>query len=271
MNTKLMLLLAFIAVSFTLKAQKLPNVQEKSVYAPTDIKIDGKPFEWGTFQAYNKATDLFYTMANDDENFYLAIQAKYDAVIDRIFGAGITLSIQQSTNKNDKNKATITYPAFDTPNPPKIPFQMGRGRPTPGVAIDTSAKARDSIMNRHNHYLLQLFKWINVKGIKGMDTLISIYNEDSIRVAGLLDNNAAYTLEMAIPLKYLNLSAADNGSKFIYHLQVNGINEVNGGFGNMGTTSPEQLEHLLQVPEVARAIALRSAPTDFWGEYKLAK
>ena len=56
-------------------AQKLPNVQQASLRAPENVKVDGKPTEWGDkLQAYNKATDVFYTIANDYNNLYLIIQ-----------------------------------------------------------------------------------------------------------------------------------------------------------------------------------------------------
>lgn len=258
-------LLALITVSLTIRAQKLPKVQQGGMRAPANIKIDGKPAEWGNFRAYNNATQVFYTMANDDEKVYLALQAENPDVIDQIVAAGVVLSIQQTANKNDKNKISITYPAFDNPNTPILTFNLG-ARPV-GVVIDTTVKARDSLMTRHNHLLSQKLKWIGVKDVKGVDTLISVYNGDGIQATGLFNNKKVFTLEMAIPLKYLNLSIT-NEAKYTYHLQINGINNVDGGLGIVAV-NPEQLQIILA--SIAPIIGRRTATTDFWGEYILAK
>jgi len=267
----------FCLYAFSAQAQKLPKVQKNSVYAPADIKTDGKPMEWGKFQAYNRATQVYYTMANDDANLYLAMQAKYSDVINRIMGGGVVLSIQQSTDKDDKNKISITYPIYDTPNTPGLTFNLGHHsvrliNAETGVVtqttIDTSAKEINITMNMRNHLISQRLKWIGVKGVKGIDTLISIYNGDGIKAVSLIDKNEVYTLEMAVPLKYLNLSG-DNRSKFTYHLQINGIRGINGGFGNI-VGSPEVVQKIMQQPAFIEGVSRRTAITDFWGEYKLA-
>jgi len=63
--------LLLTAISIGVYAQKLPNVQLGSVQAPADIKIDGKTTEWhDQFQAYNRATDIYYTLSNNDNHLY---------------------------------------------------------------------------------------------------------------------------------------------------------------------------------------------------------
>jgi hypothetical protein len=53
-------------------AQKLPAIQQSSLRAPAGIKIDGKATDWGAqFQAYNTATELYCTIANDAKRLYL--------------------------------------------------------------------------------------------------------------------------------------------------------------------------------------------------------
>lgn len=51
--------LLFLLYGFSVGAQKLPNLQQSSMRAPANIKIDGKPIEWGQYQAYNRATEIF--------------------------------------------------------------------------------------------------------------------------------------------------------------------------------------------------------------------
>src|ERR1700744_3913120 len=101
------------------QAQKLPNVQQKSMRAPETVKVDGKATEWDdSFQAFNHATDIYYTMANDDKNLYLVVQATDKQVINKIIGGGVALTIQKSGKKNDKDGITITYPVFDPKDRP---------------------------------------------------------------------------------------------------------------------------------------------------------
>src|SRR5476649_2228117 len=109
---KLLILLLLIA-AYAASAQSLPGVQKVSIRAPTDIKIDGKCTEWSDkFQAYNKATDIYYTLSNDDENLYLTVQAKYHDVSDKILRGGVTLIINHSLSKKDNEHVAITYPVY---------------------------------------------------------------------------------------------------------------------------------------------------------------
>ena len=62
--------------------QRLPNKQEEGFTAPQNVKIDGKATEWqNQFKAYNTATGIYYTVANDSTNLYLVIQATEPLVI----------------------------------------------------------------------------------------------------------------------------------------------------------------------------------------------
>ena len=74
-QTKLSLLIMLSLTTLAAHPQKLPNLQTTSLRAPASIKIDGKTTEWNNrFQAYNKATEVSYTIANDKDKLYLVIQ-----------------------------------------------------------------------------------------------------------------------------------------------------------------------------------------------------
>lgn len=110
---------AIILTAFTLLfaanviGQKLPNKQQVSFRAPSKLKIDGIATEWGNkLQAYNKSTQIFYAISNDDKNVYLIVQAKYEEIISKIIRGGITLVINHSVNKKDPQPVTITYPVL---------------------------------------------------------------------------------------------------------------------------------------------------------------
>jgi len=259
--TLIFLLFAAVVAS----AQKLPNNQEASVWAPANIKIDGKANEWDNqFQAYNKAMDVSYTIANDNDNLYLAIQATDRNVINTIAGYGFTFVIQKRKKKDEKDKITIAYPVYNEKN------KIGNILPTnsqKGVVLDTSA----GIAEAYNKLLEHKFKTIIVTGVAGLDTL-SVYNENGIKAVGLFDKYRIYTLEIAMPLKYMGIST-NNNSKFAYHMIVNGYKAPEHyTMALPKDATPEMKEGMQQaVEDLNLRIAKRNPSTDFWGEYTLAK
>src|SRR5476651_2443429 len=97
MLKRLIFLLGLTLVVIVAHAQKLPGIQTTSLWAPVSIKIDGKPSEWGNeYQALNKATGVFYTIANDNENIYLIVHAKQKRVIQKIIDVGITFIVNSN-------------------------------------------------------------------------------------------------------------------------------------------------------------------------------
>lgn len=248
-------------------AQKLPAKQTKSVRSPNDIKIDGRATEWNDkFKAYNSATDLFYTMSNNDQYLYLVMQAKDPDVINKIFSGGITLTIQGSGKKTEKDGISITYPIASQKG--GILFNLISRK---GSVPDASAKAADSVMRHNNNTIQSQCKFIKVGGIKGVDTLISVYNQDGISSAGLFDDKKIYTLEMGIPLKYLELSTTE---MFSYHIRLNGKTLAVSDHvivQNPDHTPATGMAAVSIMAAFSKAENSMFAPTDFWGEYTLAK
>jgi len=265
MKIKIRVLIPLCLCTATLFAQKLPKIQEASLRIPDNVKIDGKSTEWDNkFQAYNNSTDIFYTIANDDEKLYLIIQATDPIIIRKIIAGGITLTINSTGDKKDKGVA-ITYPIFEKKNWPIINW---KNKPKVTNKTTDNGKLLDSFMYAGNKQLADKSKEIKVFGIKGLDTLISVYNEDGIRAASLFDHQIAYTYELAVPLKYLALSG-DDQNKFSYNIRVNGsesiegatVKHIEGGTlvtGGNGSISAVDAQYMLD-------------PTDFTGSYILAK
>lgn len=262
---------------FPVNAQKLPNKQETSIYAPAIIKIDGKATEWNNkFEAYNNATDIFYTICNDNNNLYLTVQATDDYIINKLYGSGITFTIDLSGKKDKKQAIVITYPVWDKDNK----FHANTAaKPTIKPDSPQTVRKADSFMNVVNRQMNDRSKLIRVNGVKGIDTLISVYNEDGIKAAAAFDNKMIYTLEIAIALKYLNLDT-NNPAKFAYNLK---IDPLKGSFDNVTRTQEMRNGHLVTVTHsLGRRLTagnpvdddllknIRSA-TDFSGEYTLAK
>jgi hypothetical protein len=82
--------------------------------APDKLKIDGKATEWNNqFKAYNHATDVYYTLANNDKYLYLTLQATNYTIVNKILGGGVKLTINTSGKTNFKDAVSITYPMID--------------------------------------------------------------------------------------------------------------------------------------------------------------
>lgn len=189
---------------------------------------------------------------------------------------------------------SITYPLFDKKNRPYVHSSqvfgnsiltvsggdvtiMSRNSPEGGATAriaDPKEFQGDSIMNIYNKRLADYSKYIAVNGIKNIDSLISVYNTDGIKVAQLFDNKITYTYELAIDLKLLGL-ATNNGAKFAYHITINGSSLFTLPDA---VFTPSQSEGAVKsvAPEGGgneRAVSMmgQQAATNFWGEYTLVK
>lgn len=249
--------------AFAASAQKLPNKQETPVFAPANVKIDGKTTEWGDkFQAYNKATELFYTIANDNENLYLTVQATESLIARKIIAGGLTLTLSSSDKTQKAEKATITYPVFNGKNPPNIDLKKNTD--------DLFQLEYDVYIYELNEQFVKKSKEIKLSGISAInDTLISVYNDHKIKAMGAFNDKKHYTYELALPLKYIK-PLINNLSTINYNITLNGSTYLEGARieyieGGIRITSPGT-----SAPSVADMKAA-SSPTDFSGEYILAK
>lgn len=107
MKTLLIILLAVLSVG-VIYAQKLPNIQEASIRAPANIKIDGNLNEWNNqLQAYNKVDGLYYTVSNDDINLYLTLIAPYKFAAEKIVRGGVMFSVSKIGDKKRKDDPSV--------------------------------------------------------------------------------------------------------------------------------------------------------------------
>lgn len=289
----------FVA-SLNLQAQKVTNIQETAVWAPESIKVDGKLNEWNdSFQSMNKATQLYYTISNDDKNLYLVFKSANLNAGNKIVAGGLNLTINAAGKKNDKDAAIITFPTANATSLANMvrptvrqPGDVGRPVEEPDPAL--VAAVRKAAM--------EAAKEIKIKGIKEIkDSIVSVYNEYGFKAFINYDAKGNLLYELAVPLKYLNLT---DGTAFTYNIKVNGIggdanfsltpragggsglptsdqNEstrnaavfvptsVNGGSGssNGGFTGGPGSSR----PADTLGLQDMMYPTDFWGKYTLAK
>ena len=258
------LLILLCVFSLTIKAQKLPNKQEKSVWAPANIKIDGKADEWeDKYQAYNNATDIFYTVSNDDQNIYLTIKIKNLLVMTKIVKGGVSFTINHTVKKKDDFPITVTYPVLKSGDANSISSLVNIK-----AGVHNKVTGIDNSFESLNNAFTTKSKVLNVHGIKDIDISddeMSIYNDKGIKAASRFDKPLAYIYELAIPLKYLALP--NNGTDaFSYHIKLN----VKDTEINFDTAVPVNLAHA-DLPPPPPPATISIAATDFWGEYTLAK
>ena len=261
------ILISLVALTTSkVQAQKLPATQKESVLAPSNIKIDGKTDEWDNqFKAYNKSREIFYTIANDNKNLYLIIQATRYSIIDKITGDGITFTIKNSGDSKTVVPVAITYPIIPKAYRPHILHQLSdtsvnMADALPGLNKELSAHAQDIIVTGFDDIT---------------DSVISVYNEHGIKVAGLFNMNKALTYEFAIPLKYIN-QLTTNAGELKYNIKVNGLTVnsynivINGKAANAADEKTMALLNEITLQPGSKLMDQMSA-TDLSGTYKLAK
>jgi hypothetical protein len=262
-------LLALTCAAAIAQDKKLKDVQEASLWAPTGVKADGKLVEWNdSFQAYNKATKLYYTISNDEKNIYLAIKSTDAMNNNKIVAGAITIAINTEGKKKTENTYKITYPVI-------APITMTRvagggpvgGGPAGGggaisvmrvggpggggagggmgamMGMGAPGDPIDSATLAIRKKALLTYKEIKVSGFKDIpDSLISLYNEHGVKTMANYDDKGNFLYEVAIPLKLMGLTPAST-NELAYNVKLNGLQIPNlpnidmmggGGLGGGG-------------------------------------
>lgn len=294
-------------ISSSTSAQKLPNKQEAGMWAPATVKTDGSAAEWdGTYKAFNKSTGVYYSMANDNENLYLVIHADESRTIEKMMEGGISFTVT-SPQKSHKDATIlfpvmslqssweILHNAGKTlteaPRPKGAPAFIPQQDPN-GIY-----KRKDSIVNaqvgldiaKSNKLLLDRQREIKTMGIEAADTiaikdpkaiyyrslplhehafqLVPLNNAEGIKAMSQFDDKTAYTVEFAVPLKYINFAISGSG-KVKYSITINGRSEDERPGAtltwNYVPDATGQRHAVMQNQDLESA-------TDFSGEYVLAK
>ena len=251
MKKPVYLFLFILLTSVNVFAQeKLKDVQETPQWAATGIKVDGKLTELNnTFQAFNKKEKLFYTLSNDARFIYLQLKTTDETVIAKIQAGGITFAVNTANKKKEEDAFQVTYPVITR----AARGQRGAGGPGGGAggpggarggfggaggAIPGFGATTDSARKETEKRFLAAAKEIKVLGFKDIsDSLLSVYNEYSIKAAMSFDADGAFNYEIAVPLKQMGLTPGD-GKEIAYNIKLNGLQIAGrggpGGGGNFG-------------------------------------
>jgi hypothetical protein len=265
------LLLPALLSSTITKAQKLPKVQIAAVASPANIKVDGKATEWNDkFQAFNRTTEVYYTLSNSATKLYLTVQATERNIIRKIVNNGLTITIIP-TDKSAK-KLAVTFPHYGPKDWP-VSFQL-RDPFIPVKDTVVNNTLADSVMNAYNATMSDRFKVIGVIGVASAeDSTLSVFNSEGFKAAARFDRKLVYTYELAIPLSYIERSA-DKPTSFKYNIMLNGVpgevRTVQGGRnGRLVYTAGDGSERNIGGPSPDNLAF--AYPSDFSGEYTLAK
>ncbi len=208
MNTKIKNFF-FHSLSIMLLFSSIPAHSQKkaelitSIWADKPILIDGMLNDWNdSLGLYNDATKLYYNIANDDENIYLAIKNGAPESLTRILARGISFS---ANIENKKIPAMITFPLLDR---------------TPGKKLNETEPPEPEEIQRR---ILERIKQIRVDGFKEIiDGGISLYNTYGIKAAAAFDSKNNLIQEIAIPLRLLGIEPGRT-EPITYGIRINGF------------------------------------------------
>jgi hypothetical protein len=201
--------------------------QHSSNMAPTPGKIiiDGNLNDWSdSLRYYNPDKKLNYTLANDQQNIYLAIKFNDRTEQERIMRAGLTWSVNPKGKKKDAY--SLTFPAAEQ-NGVQVPaLPKPEGDDTP---------EQHERMNRDEMRKARLTQLRNMKvtGFKDIDyDIITTTNSYGFKAALNFDDEGNLTYEASIPLKFFD---ADDIAKneWAFNIKINGISRPSGGNGEV--------------------------------------
>ena len=246
---------------------------------PANISIDGTLKDWGdSLRYYNEEKKLNYSLANDNENIYMAIRINDRTEQARILNAGLTWSI--NTKGKKKEDYSITFPVAD-PNSMNESLKNG--------LADPNADDQDNSREQMRRARLTRLRNIKVTGFKDIEgDMITTANTYGIKVAIDFDNNGYLIYEAAIPLKFFHV---DDPSKneWAFNFKINGIQRppqhaegegrsegmrgggMRGGMGGGGMRGGGRRGGMDGGNYTPADHNLMSKSEDFWEKFYLAK
>src|SRR3569623_386700 len=215
MNRSFVRLIALCALQFAFlnfcPAQNKP-VQNILLLPPANITIDGDLGDWGdSLRNYNEDKKLYYTLANDKDNLYMAIRINDRSEQMSVLAAGLTLSID--TRGKKKDTFSITFPIGGDPH--MIADQENQ----PLSSSDQDQGVHDDKMKAH----LTKLRQIKVTGFKDVESdLITTSNTYGFRTAIDFDKDGNLVYEAAIPLKLFH-DDEQAKNEWAFNFKINGI------------------------------------------------
>lgn len=236
-------------VAYSQKKADLINTR----WAFSPIVADGSLSDWpDSLSMFNEATNLFYGLANDDKNVYLAIRSASKQDLTKILAGGISFSANIEGKKKDA--PTVIFPVLDR---------------TPGKSRNTREQPE---VEERQKQILSRIKDIKVAGFKEIiDGGISLQNTYGIRASASFDKNNNLVQEIIIPLSLLNLSTI-NGGEVTYSIRVNGLQGPSVAANQRQTSQRQPMGGIngSQFPTRNSAMSKLLSSTEFYIKSRLA-
>ena len=238
-----------LSPAFSQKKAEMINTK----WANNPVVADGLLNDWpDSLALHNEATNLYYSLANDDKNVYLALRSATKQDLTKILAGGISFSANIEGKKKDP--PTVIFPVLDR---------------TPGKPRNVKEQPEEEEMQAK---VLSRIKDIKVAGFKEIiDGGISLQNTYGIRAATAFDKNNNLIQEIIIPLSLLNLSTA-NAEEVTYSIKVNGLQGPSVGMNQRQTTQRQPMGGMYggQFPPRNTAMSKLLSSTEFYIKSRLA-
>ena len=181
---------------------------------PANIVVDGDLKDWGdSLRYYNQDKQLNYSLANDQDNLYMAIRINDHSEQVRVLRAGLTLGID--TRGKKKESFTMTFPVGDQ----SAQGMAENAMDLQGGSNDVKQQDREELSKAK----LTKLREIKVTGFKDIESeTMTTSNTYGFKVAIDYDKDGNLVYEAAIPLKFFH---ADDLSKneWAFNFKINGI------------------------------------------------
>lgn len=222
-------------------------------WAEKPVHADGQLNDWrDSLTLYNEATRLYYNLANDEKNIYLAIRSNSKEDLTKILAGGISFSANIESKKKDP--ATVIFPVLDR---------------TPGKSRNVKEQPEIEEMQKK---VLSRIKDIKVSGFKEIiDGGISLHNTYGIRASAAFDKNNNLVQEIIIPLSLLNLSPT-SADLVTYNIKINGLQTPSLGMSQRQGNQRQPMGGMYggQYPQRNTQYNKLLTPTEFYIKSRLA-
>lgn len=221
--TRLIFTSTILFTTFGLTQAQDKKAQNTLQSPPANITIDGDLKDWGdSLRYYNEDKKIYYSLANDKDNLYMAIRINDRSEQARILHAGFTLSIDPRGKKKEAFSVTFPLGGQQTDTYQSLTAQEDTGRLNED-ARDEQIKAR-----------LTRLREIKVTGFKDVESdMITTSNTYGFKTAIDFDKDGNLIYELAIPLKFFH---ADDLTKneWAFNFRINGISKPSQNHNNDG-------------------------------------
>ncbi len=193
-------------------------------YRADTILVDGKADEWSVpFRFSDYTSRIVYNIKNDEQNLYFCFKTDNRMTVMKMLRLGFDINID-TTGKKKKD----WHLQFPMRNAPEHKSEEAR------------SEMRGSDFRQMQLHMKSEVNALLVEGFVGLpNQVLPLANTNDIKAAVDFDKENAFIVELAIPLKYIQIGFASSKKPWTITLKMNAptapISTI-GGNGGMGNT-----------------------------------